>query len=155
MGLSSGSRKGMFILAATFWALVGIFVVIASVVVIPAPVSIKRMIFPSIAVLGIAFSLLGLGLIFLTLKQKVRGVQKKFLILTGASAAGFFVSILLHNLVYGLFIYWFGVDFWDGSGLGDEPFFFFLAIIVCPIGFLIGAVGSIVLFIKQRRLLNY
>ena len=138
-------------LAATFWALVGIFVVIASVVVIPAPVSIKRMIFPFMAVFGIAFFLLGLGLIFLTLKQKVGGMQKKFFLLTGASTAGFFVSILLHNLVYGLLIYWFGVDFWDRIGLGDEPFFFFLAIIVCPIGFLIGAVGSIVLFIRKRK----
>jgi hypothetical protein len=151
MGLSAGNRKGIPILAATFWALVGIFVVIASVVVIPAPVSIKRMILPFMAAFGIAFFLLGLGLIFLTLKQKVGGMQKKFLILTGASAAGIVVGILLHNLVYGLLIYWFGADFWDRIGLGDEPFFFFLAIIVCPIGFLIGSVGSTVLFIKRRK----
>jgi len=152
MSLLAGTRKGTFILAATFWALVGIFVVIASVIVIPAPVFIKRKIFPFIAVFGIAFFLLGLGLIFLTLKQKVEGMLKRFLLLTGASSAGSFVSVLLHNFIYGLLIYWFGTDFWDRIGLGDEPFFFSLAIIVCPIGFLIGAVGSIVLFIKKRKL---
>ncbi len=152
MGLLAGTRKGTFRLAATFWVLVGIFVVIASVIVIPAPVFMKRKIFPFIAVFRIAFFLLGLGLIFLTLKQKVGGMLKKFLILTGASSAGFFVSVLLHNFIYGLLVYWFGADFWDRIGLGDEPFFSFLAIIVCPIGFLIGAVGSIVLFIKKRRL---
>lgn len=152
MGLLAGSRKGTFILATTFWALVGIFVVIASAIVIPAPVFIKRRIFPFIAFFVIAFFLLGLGLIFLTLKQKVGGMLKKFLILTGASSAGFFVSVLLHNFIYGLLVYWFGADFWDRIGLADEPFFFFLAIIVCPVGFLIGAVGSIVLFIKKRKL---
>jgi hypothetical protein len=33
----------------------------------------------------------------------------------------------------------------------DEPFFFILATIVCPIGFLVGVVGSIVLFVKERK----
>lgn len=61
-------------------------------------------------------------------------------------------KIYLHNFVYGLLIYWFGADFWDRIGLADEPFFFLLGIIVCPIGFLIGAVGSIVLFIRERKL---
>ena len=99
----------------------------------------------------IVFFLSGIALVFLTLKGKVRGMLKKFLILTGASSAGFFVSVLLHNLIYGLFIYWFGPDFWQRIGLGDEPFFFIVAIFVCPIGFLVGVIGSIILFIKERK----
>jgi len=75
---------------------------------------------------------------------------RKFLILAGLSFGGFFVSVLLHNLVYGLFIILFGPDFWDRIGLRDEPFFFLLAVIVCPIGFLIGAIGSVVLFVKEK-----
>ena len=71
---------------------------------------------------------------------------KKFLILAGASFVGFFVFVLLHNLVYGLFIHFWGADFWNG---GDEPFFFIMAIIVCPLGFLVGAIGSITLSIKR------
>jgi len=70
---------------------------------------------------------------------------KKFLILAGASFVGFFVFVLLHNLVYGLFIHFWGADFWNG---GDEPFFFIMAII-CLLGFLVGAVGSITLSIKR------
>jgi len=70
---------------------------------------------------------------------------KKFLILTGASFVGFFVFVLLHNLVYGLFIHFCGADFWNG---GDEPFFFIMAII-CLLGFLAGAAGSITLSIKR------
>ena len=42
-------------------------------------------------------------------------------------------------------------SFWDRIGLGDEPFFFIMAILICPIAFLVGAVGSIVLAIKKSR----
>jgi len=105
--------------------------------------------------MGVLFSsaalLLSLGITFLvlTIKGKTRGIFRKFQLLTGASAIGIPVSILLHNLVYGLFIHFFGAEFWNG---GDEPAFFILAIIVCPIGFLVGAVGSIVLAIKRSRM---
>ena len=151
MDLFARSRKGIFILAAIFCALVGIFAVIASVIAIPA---FKRyMSFPFLAISGTAFFLLGVALIFLTLKQRVGGMLKKFLILIGASSAGFFVSVLLHNAIYGLLIHWFGVDFWDRIVPGgDEPFFFIMAIFVCPLGFLVGAVGSIVLAIKRCRM---
>jgi len=74
---------------------------------------------------------------------------KKFLLTMGIAAAAFPVSIFLHNVVYGLFIHWFGADFWNG---GDEPFFFVIAIFVCPAAFLVGAVGSIVLTIKRFRM---
>ena len=133
-----------------FWALVAVFVVIASVFFIP---TLRELLmgFLFIIISGVVFFLLGVALIFLTVKEKVGGIFKKFLILTGASAAGFFVFSLLHNAVYGLFIHFFGADFWDRIGLADEPFFFVMAVFVCPIGFLVGAVGSIVLFIKRRR----
>ncbi|MBA7620769.1 hypothetical protein ES703_28124 [subsurface metagenome] len=130
-----------------FWALVGVFVVIASVFLIPA----ARELLMGLAFLiasGTVFFLLGVALIFLTLREKVRGKLKKFFILTGASSAGFFVSFLLHNAIYGLLIYWFGADFWKG---GDEPVFFIMATVVCPIGFLVGVAGSIVIAIKEFR----
>ena len=74
---------------------------------------------------------------------------KKYLILTAASIAGFVICVILHNVIYGLLIYLFGEDFWDKIGISDEPFFFLLAVFVCPILFLIGVVGSIVLIIKK------
>ena len=74
---------------------------------------------------------------------------KKYLILTAASIAGFVICVILHNVIYGLLIYLFGEDFWDKIGISDEPFFFLLAVFVCPVLFLIGVVGSIVLIIKK------
>ena len=139
------------VISAIFWALVGIFVVIATYFAIPSPVSVKRGLFPFIAVLGIVFFLLGVALIVLTLKSKLKGKLKKFLLLTGISSAGFLVSVILHNFVYGLFIVIFGADFWSKIGVSDEPVFFIIAMFVCPIVFLIGVVGSIILFNKKRR----
>jgi len=151
MGLSAGSRKGIYLIAGTFWALVGIFILIATYFAVPTPVSIKKALFPFAAVLALVFFILGVALVFLTLKLKVERKLKKFLILTGASAAGFLLSVILHNALYGLFIYWFGSDFWDRIGVKDEPFFFIMAVFVCPIGFLVGAVGSATLFIKKKE----
>lgn len=72
------------------------------------------------------------------------------LLLTGASSVGILVSVLLHNVFYGLFIRFFGVDFWDRIGITDEPFFFFMAFVICPLGFIVGTVVSIILFIKRK-----
>ena len=133
---------------ATFWALVGTFLVIIGAIFIPA---VRELLMGSLFLLisGTVFFLLGAGLIFLAVKQKVGVMSRRFLLLTGAAAAGFVVSVLLHNAVYGLFIYWFGADFWDRIGLGDEPVFFFMAILVCPVAFLVGAIGTIALAIKR------
>ncbi len=77
-------------------------------------------------------------LLVLTAKTKVGGRLKKFLLLTEASFVGLPVFGILHNAVSALLN-------------TEEPVFFFLAIIVCPIGFLVGVVGSIVLAIKNKQ----
>jgi hypothetical protein len=87
----------------------------------------------------------------LILKIKAEGLLKKFLLITGLSIVGFPVFVILHNFIYGLLIYFFGQDFWERIGLGDEPFFFILAVIVCPLGFLVGVIGTIVLLVKKRK----
>ena len=136
-------------LKAIFWALVVVFVFIMSYFVIPA--FRTREFFSYVSIFGIIYFLLGIALIFFTIREKIKGLLKKFLILTGASASGSLVSVFLHNAIYGLFIVLFGADFWERIGLGDEPFFFILALIVCPITFLVGVIGSIVLFIKKKK----
>jgi len=98
---------------------------------------------------GAAFLLLGAALIYFTIKEKVRGWVKRFLLITGASAVGIPISVVLHNVIYGLFIHFFGADFWDRVGLSDEPVFFVIAVFICPVAFLIGTIGSIVLRVKR------
>ena len=69
---------------------------------------------------------------------------KYFLILLGASAVGFFVFALLHNVFYGLGIMASDIivlhHFLDVLHVAA----FLIAIFVCPAGFLIGALGSVV-----------
>ena len=103
------------------------------------------------AVPGIIFLLLGIALIVLIAKSGLRGLLKKFLLITVAAPIGAVVSVALHNFIYGVFIYFFGADFWERTGIGEEPVFFTIAIFICPVAFLVGVVGSIVLLIKARR----
>ena len=139
-----------------FWALVGVFVIVIGSILITPPA--LRLLMPPGFFIAIFFAamvvfvLLGVVLLFLTVKTKVGGILKKFLLLTGASAVGLPVFALLHNATYGIFIHFFGADFWDRIGVGDEPVFFIMAVIVCPTGFLVGAVGTIVLAIKHKRI---
>ena len=97
------------------------------------------------------FIAMSIVLIVLTFKKKIGGKLKKFLLLTGISPLVMVVSIMLHNLVFGLFMILFGADFWQRTGIEDEPVFFLLAVIVCPIAFLIGFWGSIILLIRTKK----
>ncbi len=81
---------------------------------------------------------LGIALIVLTLKKKTSGKSRVFLLLTGASAAGFLVFVILHNLVSALFNY-------------EEAVLFIIAVIICPVAFLTGAIGTVTLAIKYRE----
>lgn len=64
---------------------------------------------------------------------------KKFVLTMSISAGAFVVSVLAHNVISG----WFGIE---------EPVFFFIAIILAPLAFVVGAVGSIVVISKRLRM---
>ena len=61
---------------------------------------------------------------------------KKFLLTMGISAGSFVVSVVAHNAISA----WFGIE---------EPVLFAIAVLVCPVAFLVGAVGSIALAIRR------
>jgi len=130
-----------WMLVATFIATTGIFAVASLVPTIRGNSFLWFLI-----ISGTLLFLLGVSLIVLTVKGKVQGTLKRFLILTGVSSAGIFVSVLLHNAIYGL-VY---VDILNRPDL-DEFFFFIMAIFVFPLAFLVGVVGSIVLAIKSKQ----
>jgi hypothetical protein len=49
-----------------------------------------------------------------------------------------------------LFILVFGQDFWSRTGLEDEPFFFTTGIIICPLAYIVGTAGSIILMFSKK-----
>ncbi len=82
---------------------------------------------------------------------------KYFFILLGMSLVGFFVFVVLHNVLYAL-----GKMAADINILGQlldffHAVFFLIAILVCPAGFLVGVVGSVVTMIayfKKKQVLS-
>jgi len=111
---------------------------IGGTLVVNIPVNIFL---PVIAILPV----LGVILLVLTVKKKVTGISKILLLLTGASVVGLPIFVILHNLVTALCI-----SLFHSSTEFDEPVFFILAIIVCPLGFLVGAIGTIVQMFKKK-----
>ena len=86
---------------------------------------------------GIAVAI-ALGFRLLIRRTKPNKKLKKFLILTGVSIVGFFIFTILHNVISGLLEI-------------EEPIFFILATLVCPIGLIVGLIGSVIQVVKRGR----
>lgn len=99
----------------------------------------------------IIFSLLGVLLIFLILKQDIQGKLRKYLLLTGVSATSFFIFIFLYNIFYGLGIIASNIILLKNLMEILHTIFFIIALFICPLMFLIGSIGSIIIFIKMRK----
>jgi hypothetical protein len=136
-------------LEINFWSLVGVFgLILCEFFCSGAGEFFKGKIF---LVPLIVFSLLGGTLIVLTLKKKVKGKLRKFLMLTGICSSGFFVGVLLHNFFYamGVIAKQMALLYYLFEFL--HVAFFLLATIVCPLGFLVGIIGVIVMRLKRGR----
>jgi hypothetical protein len=123
------------LLWSIFWALVVVAIIAGCFLFIPvfgALIAGSKLFLIPFTVLF----LLGATLIVLTVEQKIAGLLKVFFLLAGASTTAILVFIVLHNLMFS----WLGID---------EPVFFILAVFVCPIAFLVGAIGSIVLGARE------
>jgi len=124
------------LLSSLFWALVAIFIIILGVVLalnLDLPLrDYGKYIFP--AVLSV-FLLLSIALLVVAIRERIRKILKVFLILTAASALGIAAGIILENFLTGTY----------GEGI-----FLVIGVIIAPIGFLVGLIGSIVLFVKRN-----
>jgi hypothetical protein len=98
-----------------------------------------------ISIIGIGIAVtIAIGFKLLIKKTKPEGKLKKFLVLIGASIAGFFIFAILHNLISGLLSQLFKTEV-------EEPVFFILATLVCPMGLLVGVIGSIIQLVKKEK----
>jgi hypothetical protein len=133
--------KALRIRNVIFWALVVIFAALVA-----SPCLMNRLRFWEykrllLVVIAVVFFALAIALLVLTVKLKEPLIRRIFFLLTGASAAGIPICVILHNLVYGLFF---------AGTQGDEAVFFILAVLVCPALFVIGMLGSIVILVSDR-----
>lgn len=89
------------------------------------------------------FLFLGITLCFVAKRWKKKTDLRKYLLWTGVSAVCMFIFILLHNFVSGLLTLIRGND-----EVVEEPVFFILAVLVCPIIFTVGSIRSWIEFIR-------
>lgn len=131
-----------------FWIVIALFAALfAAVIAIDGRFQGHKLTIFAFVSLLIIFGVMAVVLAVLSVRAKEPGIRKLFFVVTGISAAGIPVCVILHNLVFALCVK-FGWAFW-GEG-GDEPVFFILALFVCPVLFLAGALGSIVILIRAR-----
>jgi hypothetical protein len=127
-----------------FWALVAVFIFLVCFFFIPALMELlagSELFLTPLAV----FFLLGVALVVFTLREKVGGTLKKFFLLSGASSAGFFLFVLLHNAFYALAVVSSNIPVLGSIMEFLHAAFFFMAVPICPLAFLVGAIGTIVL----------
>ena len=148
--MAARRKKGIPALKAVFWALVANALIMLGMMATAALPAVRSFISPFMFASWITFFSLGIALIVLTLRKKAKGKLKKYLILAGASSAGFFVSVLLHNFLYALAIIFADIRILSYVLKVLSTVFFIIAIFILPITFLIGMIGSIVLFTRKK-----
>jgi hypothetical protein len=87
----------------------------------------------------------------LFVRTKQTKALRRYLILAGASSAGLGVSAALHNLFYGLAELASDWSVLRHAAGGLEAVFFVIAIVVCPVCFLVGVLGSIVILLRGSQ----
>jgi hypothetical protein len=134
-------------LRMTFWATAAVFVLLIAfyIMVVLDLVPFEFFVFPLAGILVV----LGIVLLIKTIKERVTGKLKAFLILTAVSAISLLLSIILHNFFYALAILTSNIAPLSAVFQFLEVAFFLLAIPVSPIAFLVGAIGTATLFLKK------
>ncbi len=75
------------------------------------------------------------------LNEKDFRLLRIFLLIAVISLGVGIVSVFLHNAIYALIMHFWGADF-------EEPVFFIIATIICPLGFAVGIIGSLVIYFR-------
>lgn len=73
--------------------------------------------------------------------KKLSGHLRFFVMLAGAAVMAFFLSVFLHNGIS-----WLAGQLW-GAGF-EDPVFFALAVIACPLAFVVGVAGALVTWLR-------
>ncbi|MCK4654676.1 MAG: hypothetical protein KAU01_09535 [Candidatus Cloacimonetes bacterium] len=98
---------------------------------------------------GLLFCYMGIVALILVFVHRWRKA-KNYLILFLASLIGFPVFAVLHNVMYGLEKMAVDIIVLNQLLRFLDVLFFLIALMVCPPGILVGAVGSIVFYFKNK-----
>jgi hypothetical protein len=147
MAAVNETRQAPRSLPILFWVLVAAFAALVLTVLFPDVLDFFRPLFLSL--MALCF-LLGLALLILSVRWHARTLLRTFWLLAGASTAGFALGSVLHNVFYALATI---TDNWPILHQSMEVLevgFFVIAVLLCPLAFLVGMVGAIVLLVRRR-----
>ena len=133
-------------LSIVFWTLVAAFAALVLTVLFPDVLDLFRPMFLSLTALCF---LLGLALLILSVRWKQRTLLRIFWIRAGASTAGFALGSVLHNAFYALATVTGNWPILNAAMEVLEVAFFLIATLLCPVAFLVGTVGAIVLIVRR------
>lgn len=128
-----------------FWALVAAFALTVLTMLLP---DMLRFRFVFLPLMALCF-LLGLALLILAVRWRQVGLLRTFWILVGASTTGFGAGSVLHNAFYGLGTVTGDWPILHAAMQGLEVAFFVLAVLICPIAFLVGTIGAVVVIVRR------
>ena len=146
MAALSETPKPPRLLSIVFWALVAAFAALVLTVLFPDVLDLFRPVFLSLTALCF---LLGLALLILSVRWKQRTLLRTFWILAGASTTGFALGSVLHNAFYALATVTGKWPILHAAMEVLEVAFFLVATLLCPVVFLVGTVGAIVLIVRR------
>jgi len=138
--------KSNSFLKINFYSLIIIFVILVGYFLVPIFQEVAWPFFFLAAALGILFLILGTSLAIISRKEK--GKLRIFLMITGISAICPFVFTILHNFFYAL-----GIVFENLNWLFEflHASSFIISLLIAPIAFIVGTVGSIILFKRKDK----
>jgi len=105
---------------------------------------------PYVFILWILHFVTGVGLIVTTYREKTTGKRKIYLLLSGFSSAGFLLGVVLHNLLYALGMITENLVIVNKIINFFAVAFFLAATIICPVGFIVGMVGTLIILKKSQ-----
>lgn len=97
----------------------------------------------SVFVPGILLSILGIPVLILGIRSDASKLTRIFIILAGASAISIALGSVLHNLVTA------AISSLSGRMI-EEPVFFIISLLIAPVGFLTGAIGTFARYSKEK-----
>ncbi len=133
-------------LKRTFYAMIAVFPVLLTFF---TSSDHSRAWFAFYAVVSLLFLLLGALLIVLAVKSKETKLMKTSLIMMGGAAGGVLIGSVLHNVFYALAVLSSGITALKIIFEILHVTMFLLSLIGCPLAFLVGMVGAIVLMKKR------
>jgi len=105
---------------------------------------------PYVFILWIFHFVTGVGLIVTTYREKTTGKRKFYLLLSGFSSAGFLLGVVLHNFLYALGTITENLVIVNKIINFFEVAFFLAATIICPVGFIVGMIGTLIILKKSQ-----